>query len=1092
MSWNNIFYRGTGPTAFFKTYTVAVNAYHQTNTFYSELISEELLQESYIMQPSMGECAHMIIISESMKTDWVMGSCNKILDSGAFLCHVPRLNKIEDVGHPVRIHENTIRLLYTCQNGWLPFFDKCIYVYKFSDHTASSSSGTKVYNKCKFEDTTNVTYNWLRSKGNKVFNSIVKWLDILYSYGNHSAQQTFCSQVSVFSNLSRNNSINRVIYRNDMYGGIYCTLCAQNKKLLSEPDCPKGLLQCEDGTCISSTAICDGKWDCIYGSDERSCHSLMCHINGLFKTIVFCRAHCNLLHNQCLCGPMFWQCKSGGCVSVSKLCDYQRDCQDGSDENCQLKSCNQKQMKCKNNQCVDGNKIFDFQQDCLDNSDENANGYWYDSLLFHACEPNEQIPYSRYNDFIPDCVQDEDTYSSIIQNRPYNKSNCLDGYIPCLPFHPRCYPAEKLCIYDIDNVGEMLYCRIGQHLKECEDLPCNGHYKCPDAYCIPIRLLCDGQWHCPNGDDERQCSDSTTYRVCTMAELKSLNVSLPPFIYTTFINSICVNIKMSNLIEGQLENYISCPGMYRCQLGQCLHLDELCDGIVHCPLFADDELNCFNMTCPDLCYCLGKSVFCTNTSYTQIPQMFLEVHAITLTHNKLITSVNNISQYIYLLHLDLSWNMIIQSEDSAFRSLSYVRYLDMAGNNLTSLGDLNDLYDLIFLNISFNNINRLGPDIFAQSLALKYLDISYNQIKLLDINMFGTIYILYLIDVTNNTIEHFDPNFFRHFDEIKTIVGEAYKYCCMAKKVVSCGPNDDVFSSCDNLLAQPSMKVSVYVVSLTGVLGNSFVIIDKIKSKHWKFHSVLILNLAISDSIYSTYLITIAIADAYFAGSYVLYDYKWRHGITCKLMSFLSMFAMELSILILLCISIERYLNIHYALRLHTTGFKFNRMFLPTAWIVSLIICTLPTFLDWYFDESLEMKTSICILIEMNLASTYQGVYLLFVYVIINCTCFFIILVLYCLIVVDHVRSTKQVGGMINYRLFRRSFVIVITNFLCWAPVAVYMLMTFSGQSISPKVTVWLAIVILPLNSAANPLIYTSSHTIIMGLLKNRKPLTKP
>ena len=35
---------------------------------------------------------------------------------------------------------------------------------------------------------------------------------------------------------------------------------------------------------------------------------------------------------------------------------------------------------------------------------------------------------------------------------------------------------------------------------------CPGdHFQCPSMYCIPLRYVCDGQWHCPNGEEEIDC-----------------------------------------------------------------------------------------------------------------------------------------------------------------------------------------------------------------------------------------------------------------------------------------------------------------------------------------------------------------------------------------------------------------------------------------------------------------------------------------------------------------------------------------------------------------------------------------------------------
>ena len=40
-----------------------------------------------------------------------------------------------------------------------------------------------------------------------------------------------------------------------------------------------------------------------------------------------------------------------------------------------------------------------------------------------------------------------------------------------------------------------------------------GTLKCPDSYCIPLVYQCDGKWDCPNGEDEVECGELSSYDV---------------------------------------------------------------------------------------------------------------------------------------------------------------------------------------------------------------------------------------------------------------------------------------------------------------------------------------------------------------------------------------------------------------------------------------------------------------------------------------------------------------------------------------------------------------------------------------------------
>ena len=204
----------------------------------------------------------------------------------------------------------------------------------------------------------------------------------------------------------------------------------------------------------------------------------------------------------------------------------------------------------------------------------------------------------------------------------------------------------------------------------------------------------------------------------------------------------------------------------------------------------------------------------------------------------------------------------------------------------------------------------------------------------------------------------------------------------------------------------------------------------------------------------------------------------------CQLGGFLSTLSSETSAILILLITIDRFLVIQFPYGQHRIPVKLTWIICAATWITCVSIASAPLIVS---DWEVYSFNSICVGLPLN-NDIYSGSdYSTVVFIGVNSVLFFLIAVgqgaIYRAMWANSKKMTlNEEQAKRRYKrdmaVARQLSLVVTTDFLCWFPICVMGLMAQNGLKIPDAAYAWSAVVILPINSAINPLLYTLRHVI--------------
>ena len=605
----------------------------------------------------------------------------------------------------------------------------------------------------------------------------------------------------------------------------------------------------------------------------------------------------------------------------------------------------------------------------------------------------------------------------------------------CYPGNNRCYFHHEECIYNLTiNSQTLMYCRNGKHLQDCENVQCSAMMKCPNSYCVSYRYVCDGKWDCWNGYDELNCE-------------------------------------------------VTCQKLFKCKLSStCILFENICDNIIDCPLKEDESL-CDIIDCPHMCVCLNYAIKCHHILFTigsinQVFNMMTHFVFISLSRSNIISGYLNVLKKCIILKanfLDLI-NPFICETQKLNASLKYLSY-DFNLIQSVSAQAFRCVQDLKQLTFRNNRLTSFTAFVFRYLRKLVFLDVSKNMIHSLDRKSFQGLISLKVLSISKIRLRYVNRKVFDGISPKFTITND-FHICCMVNQMLGiCTAQITWPSSCNSLLSRVSLKLLTWFMGIAVVIANMSSMITIMISGLRKIQGtyewyVFLLNAY--DLLTGLHILIIAIKDTLAGEHYVESDISWRGSFLCHSLAFISLLSLLLSALLLLTLSISRYNLIQNPFEWSKRSYRLTYV---TVYIPLMFACFGITvlFLRLYIENIPLLSSPLCILfgntdksIIQKIITGFTSIYLFLFFTLIAVSYGKLFLIIHSSgKVLDRRRKHKRQKAITTHLLL-----VGTTNAICWIPTSSFYLASLFVEQFPMSVLYWIILVILPVNSMLNPILF--------------------
>ena len=432
------------------------------------------------------------------------------------------------------------------------------------------------------------------------------------------------------------------------------------------------------------------------------------------------------------------------------------------------------------------------------------------------------------------------------------------------------------------------------------------------------------------------------------------------------------------------------------------------------------------------------------------------------------------------------------------------QFIKLPGNNISSICPVHFLKNAILLDLQFNKLIGVKQRCFPTSTFLKSISLNNNHILYLHIYSFQNLnYLKYLnlsvnpfvnlpskcfSGVLNLKILNLVGITFRNVEgdsfissHVKVIETLDYKISCIVSEKSFCSSYPPWYISCSDILPGKLLKIIYVIISMFTVTLNILSILLQVSRKDSKEYAfkITVIGLNFTDILCGFYLTGIWVSDVFFQGVYLVNKDLWKsHPLCFAGFDIILSFTIANQI-ILIFLSTTRLLVVIFPMKRRRNSWKHTLYEVTTILLMSFLISFFLTIIFQFSEKHL--PTSLCLPFIDPSGSSILTKIISWIIICSQSMSTIVIVVIHAILLseVKKVKKSFEATQSYKYSSKKMMYQLILTsisNILCWFPAnAVYIAAMFLS-SYPIDLVIWTAVMIMPLNSIFNPIIFITAN----------------